>query len=155
MKPRSDGIVMLDRNEEHSQAIQEGLTLAGFSVTVCKDIEECRRFLAARRFDAFLVDVLMTRTGDTDLIEWARRISPGLRVVVLGDFDSPFLEKQVTAKGAERFVIRPVDLEWLTEILASEHSQSRQSDLLPEDPNHLPSKTNSRIHRNVCNDSNR
>lgn len=141
MEPTRASILLLDKNEHHTRTTQEGLALAGFSVTAVNDPSECRKILGTRAFDALLIDLLMTRTPDGDLIEWVRAKKPRIRIVVLSDFDSPFLRKQVIGKGAELFVKRPVDLERLTEALASALSPSSPHPVPPREPGRMAINT--------------
>jgi len=117
MSSSESSVLLLDRDDANARAVERGLAVAGFSVTRCADPARLPDLLKAGRFDVLIADVLMTRITDEDLIVWARQNQRKLRIVIMSEFESPFLDKQCISKGADLFVAKPVDLHKLQEFL--------------------------------------
>jgi two-component system chemotaxis response regulator CheB len=110
-------IILLDNDDLNSRSLEKSLSVAGFSLVTCENTAQCRELLESSNFEVLIADVLLTRDGDLDLIQLARQTLPNLRIVILSDFDSSFLEKQVSSKGADLYVRRPVNFDTLIESL--------------------------------------
>jgi CheY-like chemotaxis protein len=86
------------------------LTRAGFDVLTSDNASDCRGLLKSHEVDILIIDVLTCETMEFELISWARRTCPHIRIVAMSDFEPSFHERRVSLnKGANLFMPKPVD----------------------------------------------
>ena len=119
MKAKKTSILLFDQDRGKADHLEGTLSTAGFGVTFTDNIRQCMTLLKTQEFQALMVDLLMTKSTDHNLVTWARETFPGLRIIVMSEFESSFLERQVKRKGADAFVTRPVCVCRIQELLSS------------------------------------
>jgi DNA-binding NtrC family response regulator len=121
-------ILLVDPDPKHTWTLCEGLTRAGHSVTDTPEPESALSILQERVFDIAILDVLSTKTDEMDLIEilkknWGRTI-----IIAMADFQFLAVRKAVIRRGANHFINKPVDLDYILTIISPPPSFSGKVD---------------------------
>ncbi len=117
-------VVLVDDDSEVVWGLGRCLTRAGFAVSTCTDGAEAVELLRSREFDVLVTDVQMPGVNGLALIEWVRENRPRSQVVVMTAFGSPQVKQVSLSKGAGLYLEKPVDPQFLIEIIRSRSSDS-------------------------------
>ena len=110
-------ILVVDDERELVQTVLERLELRGFSAEGVTSGPEALSKLAHESFDVVLVDVKMPGMGGLELLQEIRKSWPELAVVLLTGHGSARLAEEGIRLGAAAYLMKPVKLEALLEIL--------------------------------------
>ncbi len=72
---------------------------------------------AAADLALILSDINMPQMSGLELLEIIRKKYPELRIIMLTAYDSAELRRRVLAMGADEYLTKPVDFQWLRENL--------------------------------------
>jgi two-component system response regulator YesN len=88
---------------------------------------EALRYIEATMVDLLITDVSMPEKNGLELIKQARRINPGLSVLVISAYNHFDYVKTALKYGAENYLLKPIDPDELTESLSqiAGHMQER------------------------------
>jgi DNA-binding NtrC family response regulator len=128
-------VLVVDDDGSTREVLREALQNRGFEVHLAASAEAAEALLTDVRFEAVLTDLRMGRGSGFDVVESARRLHPGVPVLVLTAFGSIQLAVDAVKRGAFDFLSKPFDLEVVTVALdrAVRHARlSRELDALRE-----------------------
>ncbi len=110
-------ILVVDDEQELVQTLLERLELRGLSAEGVTRGPDALQKLRRGSFDVVLVDVKMPGMGGLELLREIRRTRPQLAVVLLTGHGSAQLAEEGLRLGASAYLMKPVKLEALLEIL--------------------------------------
>lgn len=108
-------ILLVDDDEIVLQGLMSALERDGFEVVRAENGYEAVDALARSRFALVITDLKMPGLSGIGVLERARRVSPETRVVVLSGFPSRDAADEALRKGADEFLVKPVDYARLRE----------------------------------------
>jgi len=110
MKPK---ILLVDDEAGTRFGFVRYLTASGYEAIPAEDLASAERLLASQKFDAVIVDNNLPDGSGLDLIEKIREENPGISIIVItGAGDIP-LAVDAMRKGADNFLLKPVDMQGL------------------------------------------
>jgi ActR/RegA family two-component response regulator len=124
MRKTNTPVLVVDDDAGIIWTIGSALTRAGFAVTTCRDGAEALALLESRDFDILVTDVELQDINGLQLLDWARRNRPDLKVVVITGYGSGALKELAIGKGAFAYLEKPVDMQLLISVI-SEHDQKK------------------------------
>ncbi len=108
--PRTQ-ILVADDDPIYREVAKEALETAGHAVTTAADGVEAMAAIAARQFDAAVIDLNMPKADGISVIEAARANGPNINtpiIVVTGHDDATAIDKAYKA-GATSFLTKPLN----------------------------------------------
>ena len=109
-------VLIVDDDESTREMLVMALTEEGYRTGEAGDGREAIRFLTDQRPDLVLLDVRMPGMTGPELLSLLRRQHPGLPVVLTSA--DPRLVHDATHEGAVDVLIKPFDLDQLTDTVA-------------------------------------
>lgn len=107
-------ILVVDDDQEVRQALARLLTRIGHSVQVAASAEEADQRLGSGRFDVCLLDIELPRMSGVEFLTWALLKDPEMAVIMLTGVDSPEVALECMDAGARTFLVKPVEVAFLT-----------------------------------------
>lgn len=126
-------ILVVDDDPEVRSALARLLTRIGHTVQVAASAEEADQWLSAGRFDVCLLDIELPRMSGVEFLTWALLKDPELAVIMLTGVDSPEVALECIDAGARTFLVKPVEVAFLTRAVRDALAVRR---LLVEHNNH-------------------
>jgi two-component system response regulator HydG len=102
------GVLVVDDDLHHRQALARILEQAGYNVTTAADGHEGLALFMERPFDLIITDLRMPRTSGLDLLRSIRGISQDVPVVVVTAFGEWTTYMQAMNIGAVDYLNKPV-----------------------------------------------
>ncbi len=121
-------ILLVDPDPKHAWDVCEGLTRAGHSVTDMPKAQDVISAVKERAFDIAILDVLSTKANSTDLIAMVKESWAHTVVIAMADFEFLAIKKAVIRRGANHYVAKPVDVDYLLTIISPPPSFSGKVD---------------------------
>lgn len=118
-------ILLVDDEDIFRQRLALALTRRGFTVHEAGDFEGAVAVLQQFRPELALIDLRMPGKSGLELVAEAKRLQPGIRVVVLTGYGSIATASQAIKLGAVNYLPKPADVD---EIL---QAFSQDGDLAP------------------------
>ena len=115
----SGRVLVVEDKASLARMLEAALEKEGWEVTVCGTAAEGVECLETRGFDVALTDLRLPGGSGISVVEAARRIDPGLPVLVMTAFGSVATAVEAMKAGAVDFLEKPVDLEELFSRLGS------------------------------------
>lgn len=110
LKPK---ILLIEDHASTRFGYQTCLSGAGYDVSEAEDLAAADRQLALQRFDAVIIDIHLPDGSGLDLIDRLRQESPDIAIIIItGAGDVP-LAVDAMRRGADNFLIKPVDMQGL------------------------------------------
>jgi len=110
MKPK---ILLVDDEAGTRFGFVRYLSASGYDAIPAEDLASAERLLASQKFDAVIIDINLPDGSGLDLIEKIREENPGGAIIVItGAGDIP-LAVDAMRKGADNFLLKPVDMQGL------------------------------------------
>ena len=94
------------------------LRKSGYDVEACHSGPDALQALSHDRFDMLLTDFVMPRMDGAELIRYARKVQPGIPVIVLTGFGTVDVATKVMQAGADDYVSKPFDVKHLQKVVA-------------------------------------
>ena len=118
-------VLIVDDEGQFVDAVVERLRLRGFDADGVTSGRDAMELLHQRSYDVVLLDVKMPGLGGLEVIREVKEKWPGLRVVLLTGHGSSQDAEKGMQLGAFKYVMKPVNIDDLTDILraASEQKQ--------------------------------
>jgi DNA-binding NtrC family response regulator len=110
-------ILVVDDEENFLTLLKWFLSQEGYDVSTAPSVEEALNLMQTRAFDVALLDIKLGSGDGLCLLEEVAARSPGLKVIMMTAYPTVASLKQAFAKGASRYLTKPVDLRELTEAL--------------------------------------
>jgi len=112
-------ILLVDDEEIVHQTIGDYLKDCGHQVEKATDGYQALEALEKRGYDVALVDVRMPGMDGLSLLSRAHGLHPEMTMVVITGHGDPDMEKKAREQGAVGFLIKPVGLRQLDDIMES------------------------------------
>ncbi len=123
MSSVQQSVLLVDDDPEIVWVLGRYFTRSGFAVTTCGDGEEAISLFRKKRYDFVITDIRMPRVNGLELVDWLRENRPGVRVAVMTGFGGPSIRELSIKKGAILYLEKPVDPEFLMEVLVSSEGE--------------------------------
>ena len=108
-------IASLDDVSEVGIMIQRILGRKGHTVHVFTEEEEFLSFIKKEPVDLAILDIKLKKLSGVDVLEEAKKISPGLRVVMLTGYPTIDTAQKCLHLGADEYLVKPIDKHELEE----------------------------------------
>lgn len=115
MKKNTHTVLCVDDNTDTCELVRLMFESDGYKVVTCQDGQEAIRLIRYENFDAVVLDYLMPEIDGTDVCRAIRTFNKNVPVVF---FTASAREKDraaILAAGAQAFLVKPNDLNILTE----------------------------------------
>jgi two-component system, cell cycle sensor histidine kinase and response regulator CckA len=112
--------VLIVEDEESNRTLAERvLTAAGYEIRAAANAQEALALIAReRRFDLFLLDIMMPGMQGTELAERIRLVQPDARVLFFTGYSEPLFQGRSVLRPTEAFVQKPVGIRDLEEAVS-------------------------------------
>jgi DNA-binding response OmpR family regulator len=110
-------LLLVDDELEFLEPLSTRLSRRGVACSIATNGDEALRTLATQTFDCAVVDVKMPGMDGLELLRRMRREHPGVGVVLLTGHASVELGVQGMELGAFDYLLKPVDLDELLDIV--------------------------------------
>ena len=117
MKPTS--VLIVDDEEDLTSTMVERLTLRGFQAEATTSGIDALKRVHERSFGVVILDVKMPRIGGLKLMTEIKRDHPTLPVILLTGHGSTIDAERGLREGAFDYLMKPIDLDHLVEIIRS------------------------------------
>jgi DNA-binding NtrC family response regulator len=108
-KPLKNRILIVDDDEGMRENLSELFDSLGYDVQTAANAPMALGILEASEVDLLLTDYKMPGPTGVELIDAARKIQPGLRVVLMTAFGDSLTEVESVRRGAVGFVNKPFE----------------------------------------------
>jgi DNA-binding NtrC family response regulator len=110
-------VLVVDDEENFLTLLKWFLTQRGYDVYTAPSVEQALSLVQGRAFDIALLDIKLGSGDGLHLLEQVRERSPALKVIMMTAYPTIGSLKQAFAKGALRYLTKPVDLQELAQAL--------------------------------------
>ena len=110
-------LLIIDDEEKISAVLARMLSKDGYDVAFTSDPAEGVRMMGGRAFDVILCDLRMPQLSGIDVLDRARRVSPGSDFVVMTAYASVETAVESMKKGALDYLIKPFAVDELRLLL--------------------------------------
>ena len=113
-------ILIVDDEESICSSMKDYFSRAGFVVDTARDVDEAERLIEIGEYSALIQDLRMgIREGPhgLEVIRFARRRHPSMRIVVLTAHGTPQAEKEARLHGADAFLRKPQPLSQVAQVV--------------------------------------
>ena len=125
-------LLLVDDDPVFCDALRVALARRGFAVEVAHDVAEAEDLAQARPPRYAILDLRMPGANGLVLIERLRRLSPGVRIVVLTGYASIATAVEAIKLGANQYLTKPTDV---SQILSALHQDKGNPEVaVPEQP---------------------
>jgi len=110
-------IMILEDDEAILSILTRKLTSQLFEVDSTPEIENAKKLLEKTAYSVAIVDLGLSHldhTGGLDMVKYIRERYPGTRILVYTGNDNPDVRDLATQYGADRFMVKPVQLDELS-----------------------------------------
>ncbi len=111
-------ILVLDDVLDSAVMIERILARRGYEVHVFTDEDEALRFAGMNRPDLAIVDMKLRKMDGVEVLTELRRRWPELAVIILTGYPTAESVRQVMARGALAYCIKPIDKTELEQTVA-------------------------------------
>ncbi len=110
-QPASVDILIVEDEEAHAEAIEEGLSRLGHSCSVAHDGETAEQMLASRQVDIVVTDLMLGGKIDgLGVLELAKKHTPAAKVILVTAHSSVDTCRAALQQGAFDYIEKPLDL---------------------------------------------
>jgi two-component system response regulator FlrC len=121
-------IMVVEDDSELREALNETLSLAGYSVAMAGDGQEALRHLEERQFDLIVSDIQMPRMDGHSLLKKVKSSHPDLPVMLMTAYGSIQQAVDAMRDGAVDYMVKPFEAEVLVNMV-SRYAASARSEL--------------------------
>ena len=104
-------LLLVEDKDSFRRLLSQALAGSPWKVEAVADPQAALRFLEARPFQVLVTDLRLPGMSGLELIRRARRLHPGLRVVLMSAFGEPKDIVEAMRLGADDFLPKPFDLD--------------------------------------------
>lgn len=115
VRPRS--ILVIDDEENFLTLVRWFLSQRGFDIQTASSTDEALEIVEERSFDIALLDIRLGTADGLSLLDALTERSPSMKVVMMTAYPTIGTIKQAFAKGASRYLTKPLDLQDLSDAL--------------------------------------
>jgi DNA-binding response OmpR family regulator len=109
--------LLIDDEKELVSTLSERLELRGLASDWATSGEQGLEMVRRQPYDWVLVDLKMPGLGGFEAIQAIKDARPGTRIILLTGHSSPEDLDHALELGADRYVVKPVDIEDLLELM--------------------------------------
>jgi len=102
-------VLVVDDEKNITLVVEAMLERAGFEVLAFNDSSLAQQAITDEEFDAVVTDLYMPGLGGMELLEHARKLRPGLPVVIITAFGTVEAAVSALKQGAFDFITKPFD----------------------------------------------
>jgi DNA-binding NtrC family response regulator len=113
-------VLLVDDEEIVHQTIGDYLSECGCQVEVAMDGYQALAVLERQACDVALIDVRMPGMDGLELLARARQMHPEMAMIMMTGHGDPEMESKARERGATGFLIKPVSLRQLDDLLQRE-----------------------------------
>jgi len=110
-------VLVVEDEQPLGELIQEVLERAGLEAHWVPDGLQARDLLDQCEYDLILMDIIFTRTGGLDLIEWVRERNVEIPIIAMTGY-GPETAREALNAGATDAILKPFELAQLEELLS-------------------------------------
>ncbi|HUT01059.1 MAG TPA: sigma-54 dependent transcriptional regulator [Phycisphaerae bacterium] len=127
-------ILIVEDEEAHAEAIEEGLVRVGHRCTVANDLPTALARLQSRSFDIVVTDLVLGEEAEGGLavLAEARRRLPGAKVILITAHSSVQTCRRALQEGAFDYVEKPLDLDEFRLVVARAAEMTAQRRTISE-----------------------
>ncbi len=103
-------VLIVDDDEAILRLYRRHLASDGYEIISAKTLAEARDAAGERRFDAVLLDLNLPDGSGLEFVDELRKSSPAAAVVVITGFGDISVAVDAMRRGADNFLIKPVDM---------------------------------------------
>ena len=115
--PLRQSVLVVDDEENFLTLLKWFLTQRGYDVHTALSADDALSLVQEHTFDIALLDIKLGSSDGLRLLEQVTERSPELKVIMMTAYPTVGSLKQAFAKGALRYLTKPVDLHELAEAL--------------------------------------
>ncbi len=126
-------ILIVDDDENIITVFQVNLESKGYEVVTAKNGAEALDKTGRMFFNLALIDIRLPDMEGTDLLELLRAAAPKMRMIIVTGF--PSLQNAINAvnKGADGYLLKPVDMEQLLKTIEVQLRKQREDEKYTEE----------------------
>ena len=126
-------ILIVDDDENITTVFQVNLESKGYEVETTKNGAEALEKTGRMFFNLALIDIRLPDMEGTDLIDLLREAAPKMRMIIVTGF--PSLQNAINAvnKGADGYLLKPVDMEQLLKTIEEQLRKQREDEKYTEE----------------------
>lgn len=124
MTKTSCSVLLVDPDHISAGLVAGSLRQNGHTVFEARDLAHAVSILEFRAFDVLVMTVDPTREDDLAVIEWTASLTPRPRIVVMASSTPSGGDSEILGRGADLFLVKPVDVSALMELMAQGRSRS-------------------------------
>ncbi len=119
-EPAVADILIVEDEEAHAEAIEEGLSRMGHACTAVNDLPTALARIQAKRFDIIVTDLVLASEaeGGLKVLAAATEHAPGTKVILITAHSSVETCRQALQQGAFDYVQKPLDLDEFRVVVA-------------------------------------
>ncbi|NPB03655.1 MAG: response regulator [Thermotogae bacterium] len=110
-------LLIVDDEEGIRFGLSKALAKRGWEVLEASSVEEARSLLRTNPVEVILTDIRMESESGLIFLQEVKTIRPNTHVVVMTARGSPDMEREVLSLGAEAYLEKPFDLNYLDQLL--------------------------------------
>lgn len=113
----SQRILIIDDDEQLSDAYKEYLCAQGHAVDCAQELEEAQALLTHLAYSVVITDLRLSKLGfgGLDIIRYIRELALSTKVIVFTGYGWPELKAEATAQGVDAFLRKPTPLATLAQ----------------------------------------
>ena len=116
--PARGHILIVDDNTELCAILEEALAPLGHAVQTAADAASALRLITQRAPDVVLLDIDLPGLSGIAALPVIHAIAPTARIIMISGTNDDTIARRALAHGAFDYVVKPVDLNRITEIVA-------------------------------------
>lgn len=111
-------VLLVEDDQDNRELMTEVLELAGYRVVPAASGADGLRLLSGREVDVIVTDVGLPGVGGLEVARAARRVAPGVPVVVVTGYSEREDIDRARGREVEAVLVKPVDPDALTAAVA-------------------------------------
>jgi len=110
-------VLLADDDPAMLETLSDILEQARFEVVAVKDGREAMAALAADRFDAIILDIVMPGLNGIEIIDETRKTDPAAKFVIITAYSDSELVDEARNRGVDGMFFKPIDIDALLSAL--------------------------------------
>lgn len=103
-------IIIVDNNEVLLNMLRQGLSKEGYRCETTTNSQTALEYIANGDFDILITDIVMPGLDGFELTERAKKVKPGITVIIMTGFIDDFSYDKAMEAGASDFIKKPFTL---------------------------------------------
>jgi DNA-binding NtrC family response regulator len=123
-------ILVVDDEASIRESLKDWFLDAGYQVETAPDGEEALKLIGEKDFSLLILDLKLPGRDGIEVLREARRISPGLRGVIITAYPSVETAVEAMKLGVSEYLVKPLALSELEKIVA-ENTAPNRAEIIP------------------------